>query len=247
MIAYWRLHVRLFFAQKKLEGTMTPLDYPAASQFSEETISKRRFLSQLAAAGAAAILWPSGANAVMELWESGDPLCVVPYPTLDKPDGYELDLAYLETFIAMSGALTGVAPLDRHLANQYMERYALHPQLSKNLDILVKAYRGIATDKKPDEGDIKKSIMMSADGAVRAGAKQLIYVWYTSAFFIPLDPGSDPNRPPLQDDPADTRKRAWVYGTPEQYERGLIWKVISAHAPMTPGGPRHYWAGVPTT
>jgi len=21
---------------------------------------------------------------VMELWESGDPLCVVPYPTLDK-------------------------------------------------------------------------------------------------------------------------------------------------------------------
>jgi hypothetical protein len=224
---------------------MTPLDCPNAFEFSQETISKRRFLSHLAAASAAAILWPSGANAVMELWESGDPLCVVPYPTLDKPDGYELDLAYLKTFIAISGALTGVAPLDRHLANQYIERYATHPQLSKNLDILVKAYRSIYADKKPSESDIKQDIIMSSDGAVRAGAKQLIYLWYTSAFFIPLDPGTDPSRPPLKDDPADTRKRAWVYGTPEQYERGLMWKVISAHAPMTPGGPYHYWATVP--
>ena len=224
---------------------MTPLDGSDAIQFSDATISKRQFLGQLAAAGAAAILWPSSANAVMELWESGDPLCVVPYPTLDKPDGYELDLAYLETFIAMSGALTGVAPLDRHLANQYMERYATHPQLSKNLDILVKAYRGLAAGKKPQDSDIKQGIMMSLDGAVRAGAKQLIYLWYVSAFFIPLDAGTDPNRPPLQDDPADTRKKAWVYGTPEQYERGLMWKVISAHAPMTPGGPRHYWATAP--
>jgi hypothetical protein len=224
---------------------MTPLDCPDATHFSEEVISKRRFLGQLAAASTAAILWPSGANAVMELWEAGDPLCVVPYPALDKPDGYELDLAYLETFIAVSGALTGVAPLERHLANQYMERYATHPQLSKNLDILVKAYRSFYANKKPTDSDIKQDIMMSSDGAVRAGAKQLIYLWYTSAFFIPLDPGTDTSRPPLKDDPADTRKRAWVYGTPEQYERGLMWKVISAHAPMTPGGPRHYWAQVP--
>jgi len=226
---------------------MNPLDCPDAIDSSKEAISKRRFLGQLAAASAAAILWPSGANAVMELWESGDPLCVVPYPALDKPDGYELDLAYLETFIAVSGALTGVAPLDRHLANQYMERYATHPQLSKNLDILTKAYRNVAASKKPDENDIKQNIVMSSDGAVRAAAKQLIYLWYTSAFFIPLDPGSDPSRPPLKDDPADTRKKVWVYGTPEQYERGLMWKVISAHAPMTPGGPRHYWASAPTT
>ena len=226
---------------------MAPLDRRDAIHFSQENISKRRFLAELAAASAAAILWPSGAHAVMELWESGDPLCVVPYPTLDKPDGYDLDLAYLETFIALSGALTGVAPLDRHLANQYMERYATHPQLSKNLDILVKAYRSMSGGTTPSEGDIKQNILASSDGAVRAGAKQLIYLWYTSAFFIPLDPGSDPNRPPLQDDPSDTRKRAWVYGTPEQYERGLMWKVISAHAPMTPGGPRHYWANAPTT
>ncbi len=226
---------------------MTPLDCPDAVQTAQGNFSKRQFLGQLAAASAAAILWPSGAEAVMELWEAGDPLCVVPYPALPKPDGYDLDLAYLETFTALSVALTGVSPLDRHLANQYMERYAIHPQLSKNLDALVKAYRSISAGKKPTENDIKQSIMTASDGVVRAGAKQLIYLWYTSAFFIPLAPGSDPNRPPLQDDPADTRKRAWVYGTPEQYERGLMWKVISAHAPMTPGGPRRYWANAPTT
>ena len=222
---------------------MTPLDGPDAAI--TESISKRRFLGHLAATSAAAILWPSGAEAVMELWEAGDPLCIVPYPTLEKPDGYELDLAYLESFIALSAAVAGVSPLDRHLANQYMERYATHPQLSKNLDALIKAYRSIPGGNMPTENDIKQSIMASSDGAVRAGAKQLIYLWYTSAFFIPLDPGSDPNRPPLQDDPLDIRKRAWVYGTPEQYERGLMWKVISAHAPMTPGGPRHYWANPP--
>lgn len=222
---------------------MTPLDVDALS---EESISKRKFLGHLAATSAAAILWPSGAEAVMELWESGDPLCVVPYPTLEKPDGYELDLGYLETFITLSAAVTGVSPLDRHLANQYMDRYASHPQLSKNLNVLIKAYRSIPVGAKPGENDIKQNIMASSDGSVRAGAKQLIYLWYTSAFFIPLDPGSDPNRPPLQDDPLDTRKRVWVYGTPEQYERGLMWKVISAHAPMTPGGPRRYWANAPT-
>src|SRR5437763_6014248 len=197
---------------------MTPLESPEATQSHKDTISKRRFLGELAAASAAAILWPSGAHAVMELWESGDPLCVVPYPTLDKPDGYDLDLAYLETFIALSGALTGVAPLDRHLANQYMERYATHPQLSKNLDILVKAYRSMSGGKTPSEGDIKQNILASSDGAVRSGAKQLIYLWYTSAFFIPLDAGSDPNRPPRQAEPSDTPKRASGYGTSEELD-----------------------------
>src|SRR6478736_5499535 len=107
---------------------MAPLDGSDVSTNHQENLSKRQFLSHLAATSAAAILWPSGAEAVMELWESGDPLCVVPYPALEKPDGYELDLAYLETFIALSAAVTGVSPLDRHLANQYMDRYATHPQ-----------------------------------------------------------------------------------------------------------------------
>ena len=104
------------------------------------SLPRRSFLGHIAAAGVAAMLWPSSAEAEMELWEEGDPLCRVPYQALDKPDGYDLDIAYLESFIALSEVMTGVAPLDRHLANQYMERYATHPQLSKNLDMLIKAY-----------------------------------------------------------------------------------------------------------
>src|SRR5216684_8098207 len=155
----------MFAQAKQLEAMMTPLDCPDAVQTAQGNFSKRQFLGQLAAASAAAILWPSGAEAVMELWEAGDPLCVVPYPALPKPDGYEIDLAYLETFTALSVALTGVSPLDRHLANQYMERYATHPQLSKNLDALVKAYRSMSGGKMPSEGDIKQNIVASSDGA----------------------------------------------------------------------------------
>ncbi|MGY4419494.1 hypothetical protein ACVWY2_001919 [Bradyrhizobium sp. JR6.1] len=208
-------------------------------------LARRRFLERLAvAAGTAAVLWPgASAGAVMELWEEGDPLCSVHYDALPKPDGYDLDLSYLESFIGVSAMLTGIPKFDRHLANQYMERYATHPQLSKNLDLLIRAYRTLPAN--PSDDDIRKNIVMSSDGAVRAGAKQLIYLWYISAFYIPLDISPGP-KSPLQDDPADPRKKIWVYGTPEQYGRGLIWQVMHAHAPMTPGGPANYWATRPS-
>lgn len=205
---------------------------------------RRRFLERFAIAGAtAAVLWPGSAKAVMELWEEGDPLCGVHFDPLPKPDGYDLDIAYLESFLGVSRSLTGLTDFDRHIANQYMERFATHPQLSKNLDLLIRAYRAIP-GASPGQNDIKQSIWMSTDGGVRAAAKQLIYLWYISAFYIPLDltPGA---KPPLQDDPADTRKRIWVYGTPEQYREGMMWQVIHAHAPMTPGGPRRAWASKP--
>ena len=111
----------------------------------------------------------------MELWEEGDPLCSVHYDALAKPDGYDLDLAYLESFLGASKSLTGLAEFDRHIANQYMERFATHPQLSKNLDLLIRAYRAIPGGN-PGENEIKQSIWMSSDAGVRAGAKQLIYL-----------------------------------------------------------------------
>src|SRR6478735_3092803 len=153
---------------------------------SKLVLARRNFLEKVAiASGTAAVLWPGSAKAVMELWEEGDPLCSVHYDALPKPDGYDLDLGYLESFIGLSVMLTGIPKFDRHLANQYMERYATHPQLSKNLDLLIRAYRAMPAN--PSEDDVRKNIVMSSDGAVRAGAKQLIYLWYISAFYIPLD------------------------------------------------------------
>ena len=221
---------------------MVPNDPRQTALKNNDVSLRRHFLGHAAALSAIAMLWPVASDAAMELWEEGDPLCKVAYHALDKPDGYELDIAYLESFISISESLTGVNRLDQYLANEYMERYATHPQLSKNLDLLIKAWRNLTVT--PTEDHIKQNIMASPDAVVRAGAKQLMYLWYISAFYIPLDITLGP-KPPLRDDPADTRKKVWVYGTPEQYERGLIWSVIHAHAPMTPGGPRRYWANEP--
>jgi hypothetical protein len=164
---------------------------------------------------------------------------------LDKPNGYELDRAYLESFLEVSERLTGVAPLDRHLAREYMERYALNRQLTTNLDLMVRAYRAIPGNPPHNEGEVRQKIMLSADGKVRAAAQQLIFLWYIGAFFIPLPSQSPGPLPPLEDDPNDVRKRIWVYGTPEQYSRALVWSIARAHAPMTSGGRPGHWASAP--
>ncbi len=209
----------------------------------DSLIARREFVKKIAASSTAAMLWPSIAEpATTEIWEEGDLVCKVPYPTLDEPKDYKLDLEFLNSFIGLSERLTGVAPLDRHLANQYMERYATHPQITKNLNLIITEYRNLPNKT---EDDAKQTIFMSLDPKLRAGAKQLMYLWYISAFFLPLDTSPELDKPPFED--SDTRKRVWVYGTPEQYRAGLVWKIIQAHAPMTPGGARNYWANIPSS
>ena len=83
-----------------------------------------------------------------------------------------------------------------------------------------------------------RAIMVDKDASgaetpVAMLAKQLIYVWYVSAFFLPRS---------LTETPL---VRVWFYGTPEQYSHALLWSVIRAHAPMTPGGPPDHWANAP--
>jgi hypothetical protein len=209
-------------------------------------LPRRDMLTYLAGAGISAALWPSLARAAAEIWEEGDAICATQDPPLAAPVGYDLDAAYLNTFLAASELLTGVAPLDQHLANQFMERYATNRQLTRNLDLLTQMFRSLPGNPRPSEADVHDHILQSQDARVRAAAQQVIYVWYIGAFYIP-DPTTLPAGlpPPLQDD--DTRKKVWVYGTPGQYARGLLWSVIRAHAPMTSGGLPGHWANPPTT
>jgi len=199
-----------------------------------------------AAAGALATLWPGLAQAFVEEWEDGDPLCRVPYTELEKPDGYELDAAFLKSFIGLSEALTGVAPIDRHLANQLMKRYATYPRLSATLKKLIDAYRAIAPGNTPPSADAVKQRFMpdpplnDETKEINEGAKQIIYLWYVSAFFLPRFP--DPAKPWFDGTP-----KVWIYDTPEQYRRALLWSVIEAHAPMTTGGAPYHWAHRPVT
>ncbi len=212
------------------------------------SMERRRFLQGVALVSAA-LVSPRLTIAATEIWEEGDPMCAVPDPQLDKPNGYELDRLYLDSFVALSKTLTGVAPLDPHVANQYLDRYAKNKQLTTNLDLMIQAYRTVPANPRPSEADVTQHIVRSPDPKVRAAAQQLIYLWYVSAFYIPIPnpTPSAPLPPPLEDDPNDTRKRVWMYGTPEQYDRALLWSVIRAHAPMTPGGRPGHWAIVPTT
>src|SRR4051794_6194108 len=92
---------------------MHPVDLHEEDYHPAGVVARRQFLGQLAATTFAATLFPNVAHAVTEVWEEGDPLCALPHRPLDKPDGYELDLAFLESFLGLSEVLVGVTPLDR--------------------------------------------------------------------------------------------------------------------------------------
>jgi hypothetical protein len=212
--------------------------YQARSKSPQEFFLRRHFLRQLAATGAVVSGWPALAQTGGEGWDEGDPLCRVRYSELAAPEGYELDEAFLKSFIGLSEALTGVKPLEKNLAGELMDRYARNKQLSAALKKLIDTYRSIAPgDAQPSDTALKQALFPDAPSgddakALTEAAKQLIYLWYVSAFYLVIPDSNPPTR-------------AWIYGTPEQYRRALLWSVIQAHAPMTPGGQPGYWASAP--
>src|SRR5712692_6633442 len=114
-----------------------------------------------------------------ESWEEGDPKCQV--HVAEVTPAYPVDLELLANFIELSEALTGVSPLDKHLANGYLKRFTRHPQLTSLLPELIQAYREIAPGATPPaEADLDRRIMQ--DPKLRVGAEQVIYLWYVSAF-----------------------------------------------------------------
>ena len=194
-------------------------------------IDRRKLLRGVVAASATvtAVVAPlAAANA--EIWEEGDIQC---RPVVQEKDpAYEINDALLVDFMNVSETLTGVKPLDRRIGIQYLERYARHPDLTNLLPQLLKAYRGIA-DASLSHDDFIKVVQQKIiqDSTVGPAAEQLIYLWYVSAFFLPIDHAA--------------ASRNWLYGSPEQYEQSLLWHVVHGHAPMMRGGPPGHWAKAP--
>src|SRR5262249_20616401 len=190
------------------QGAPMKRTHLSRSRSPEDFFLRRQFLGQLAATGAVASVWPALAQTI-EGWDEGDPLCRVQYEELPAPEGYELDEAFQKSFIGLSEALTGVKPLDKNLAGELMDRYARHKQLSPTLKKLIEAYRSIApSDSQPTDAALRQSFFPDAPSGDDAknltdGAKQLIYLWYVSAFYLVI-PNSNP------------ATSAWVYGTQEQ-------------------------------
>ncbi|ODM71858.1 sugar dehydrogenase complex small subunit [Bradyrhizobium elkanii] len=193
------------------------------------SIDRRGLLRGVAAASAAV----SGgvvplAVARAEIWEEGDQQC---RPLIqEKAPDYDVNDAFLLDFMNLSETLTGVKSLDRQLGVQYLERYARNPDLTALLPQLIQRYRDVVASK-PD--DLVKAVQQKVmqDTTVGPAAEQLIYLWYISAFFLPIDHAA--------------ASRNWLYGTPEQYERSLLWPLVRGHAPMTRGGEYGYWASPP--
>jgi hypothetical protein len=186
-------------------------------------MNRRALLRGVVGAGT---LVPLGRRSEAEIWEEGDIQC---RPIVqEKEPAYEINDALLVDFMNLSELLTGVKPLDTRLGVQYLERYARNPDLTVLLPQLIKAYRDIAS-----QSDLPKAIQENImhDSTVGPAAEQLIYLWYVSAFFLPID--------------HTAASRNWLYGSPEQYQKSLLWTVVHAHAPMMEGGPPGYWAAAP--
>jgi hypothetical protein len=184
----------------------------------------------LAGVGATGVVVPL-VQAKAEIWEEGDIQC---RPTVhDKTPDYDINDALLADFMNVSETLTGVKPLDRRLGVQYLERYARHPDLTALLPQLIKSYRDVASSSSTSQDDLIKAVQQKImqDKTVGPAAEQLIYLWYVSAFFLPIDHAA--------------ASRNWLYGSPEQYDQSLLWSVVHAHAPMTRGGPTGHWARAP--
>jgi hypothetical protein len=184
----------------------------------------------LAGVGATGVVVPL-VQAKAEIWEEGDIQC---RPTVhDKTPDYDINDALLADFMNVSETLTGVKPLDRRLGVQYLERYARHPDLTALLPQLIKSYRDVASSSSTSQDDLIKAVQQKImqDKTVGPAAEQLIYLWYVSAFSLPIDHAA--------------ASRNWLYGSPEQYDQSLLWSVVHAHAPMTRGGPTGHWARAP--
>lgn len=209
----------------------------SAEQAAQTKVSRRSFLQQTAFVSVAALV-PVGLaaqNPVGDIYGEGLPGCRVAYPTVQP--AYAVDGRLVDSFRELSETLTGVHPLDAHLAKAYLTRVATNPELTSVLPPLVDAFRQFRTKPKASwESEVDATIMRNSK--LRPCAEQVIYVWYFSAFFLP-DP-RDKNADPTK------RKRIWVYGNYDHYARGLVWSLIGAHAPVVSGGPYGYWADTVT-
>ena len=165
-----------------------------------------------------------------EIWEEGDIQC---RPVIAEVAPDYINDETFAGFMKVSQALTGIEGLDTRIGSQYFERYARHPELTKLLPPLINTYREIGkqSPKPAEQISAIQERIINDKTTLGPAAEQLIYLWYISAFFLPAQ--------------HTAASRNWIYGTVEQYENSLLWKVINAHPPMTRGGSPGYWAYPP--
>src|SRR6266545_6443676 len=152
-------------------------------EISTESIPRRAVVRGGAVLGALSILGrgDEGRAQTGIPFEGQEPACRADFKPV--PIKYE-DLEPIEAdFIRLSEAITGVEPLNKNLARQYLERFASHPQLADKLMPLIKAFQDVAP-KTGAADDTVISAMLTKHPDAKDPAQQLIYLWYVSAFFL---------------------------------------------------------------
>ena len=133
-------------------------------------------------------------------------------------------MAEIDQFITLSKALTGANALDAGLAAAYLQH-------------LKKVYRAGLTAlldaaSKVNNGDYAPII---ADAALRPLVAQMIAVWFTGEFA----------GPPTIDAQGKAKNGKPDTPTQEQFNSGLLWDVIHAHAPSHSTQEYGYWTVPP--
>jgi hypothetical protein len=203
---------------------------------------RRQLLQLAAAAGIGAAVGTASTARGQEISEQGDEPCRITGPVYAPADITE-DM--LSQFVAVSQTLTGEKGLPHGLAAQYLERFAWLWDPDGPADATNAGYlpRLKALLEKHQAGAAVPTDELAAqlvsDPIVGEAAQQVIYLWYVSAFFMQ---SPDPKNPGIFGP-----GKNWLYGTTRQYEQGLLWKLVKAHAPMMPGGSSRpaYWASAP--
>src|SRR5215472_5056342 len=135
----------------------------SSEQATQSQVSRRNFLQETAFVGIATLIPANleAQNPVGDIYGEGLPACRVVYPTV-KP-AYAVDGALTESFHELSEALTGVHPLDSHVAKAYVTRIAINPELTSALPPLLDAFRQIRTKPKEHwESQIDALIMKNS-------------------------------------------------------------------------------------
>lgn len=146
----------------------------------------------------------------------------------------------LDDFIALSSVLVSERNLDRSLAQNYFDRLLKAPvggePMASRMEALLNTFREIRAGGGDLEEGVRKRIIN--DDTLSPVARQIIFLWYTSAFLIRSQkPDAATNLETGRPDSSTTLE----FGSPEQYFRGMMWTVIRAHPPALSGGYFGYW------
>jgi Membrane bound FAD containing D-sorbitol dehydrogenase len=127
----------------------------------------------------------------------------------------------LEDFLDLSTVLTGVSPLSRSLAEEYLERLKQVPEFAE-LPKLTKIFKEQYQSANSPDRSIHRQIVEQDD--LRGLIKVIILLWYTGEVYSTVGQEG---------------------GHPEHYFQGLLWSVVHAHPPGLSGGYFGYWAYPP--